>query len=356
MTTFRQTSLNLMLLRITVFLLVFLLVFLARNHRLNDPQAFMSDEGVTLYLEERTGLDELIAILESEGVLFDEESLRWASGLLGWRNFNPGRYELGERHTYQELLSKLALGLQDHVSVTIPPGISEARFSALLGRELIADSAGFASLFNENSPLAAEMEISPEGLFGRMLPDTYNIYWTTEPERVLRRILRDFNQRVVERFADEIETHSLDLDELITLASIVEWEATRQEEKPVIAGLYLNRLHRNMRLQADPTVIYAIGEHRRLLFRDYEIDHPYNTYRINGLPPGPITNPDFHSLEAAIRPGEHNYLYMVANPEGGHVFSRTFEEHRRASAEWRRWIEEQYRIRRELETAGESNG
>ncbi|MDX1591417.1 MAG: endolytic transglycosylase MltG, partial [Balneolaceae bacterium] len=106
---------------------------------------------------------------------------------------------------------------------------------------------------------------------------------------------------------------------------------------------------RGMPLQADPTVLYALGERRRLLFEDYQYQHPYNTYLYRGLPPGPITNPDEASINAVLNPEDHGYYYMVATPDGTHRFSRTFEEHRQASDEWRRWIREQYRIRDQRE-------
>ncbi len=104
-----------------------------------------------------------------------------------------------------------------------------------------------------------------------------------------------------------------------------------------------------MRLQADPTINYVIGERRRILYEDYKIDHPYNTYINSGLPPGPITNPSLSSIEAALYPENHDYLYMVASPDGSHDFSETFEEHKRKSAKWRQWLQEQYRIKRQRE-------
>jgi UPF0755 protein len=334
---------------ILVFLIVFAIFFLSRDLRINNSSAIVVEDVSVLLLEERIGLDELIDSLESHEVEFNSEELRWVASLLGWRNFSTGRYELTGNYTYNELLSKLALGLQDHAPVTIHPGINIHRLSASLGRQLLADSSEFAAVFSDSSDLIKELEYTPESLFARMLPDTYHIYWTSSPERVIRRVYNEFRNRVENRLADEIAGNSLDLNEVLTLASIIEWEARFREEKPRISGLYWNRLNRGMRLQADPTVIYALGEHRRLLYEDYQVNHPYNTYLIDGLPPGPITNPDLNSIIAALSPEEHDYLYMVANPEGGHVFTRTYAEHRVASAEWRRWIQEQFRIREELD-------
>ncbi len=336
-----------------VFLFFFLLVFLSRSLRLERSDAFVADEVAVLHLAERTPLADLIDHLSQLEVRFDEEELRWAAGLLGWRNFNPGRYEIQGSLGYDELLSRIALGIQDPAAVTILPGTTVGRLSASLGRQLRADSTQFAAIFSDSSRLAAELGITPERLFARMMPDTYHFYWTSDPEAVVRRVAREYETRM-SRFAAEIESHSLDAEEILTLASIVEWEARHDHEKPRVSGLYLNRLRNRMRLQADPTIIYALGEHRRLLYQDYELDHPYNTYRFSGLPPGPITNPGMASLEAVIRPEKHDYLYMVASPDGGHVFTRTFDEHRLASAEWRRWLQEQYRIRARMEREREA--
>jgi UPF0755 protein len=182
-----------------------------------------------------------------------------------------------------------------------------------------------------------------------MLPDTYLTYWTRSPKEIVNQILREFDKRVIDQHEGRFQELDYTPDEIVTLASIVEWEAKISEEKPVISGLYWNRLNRGMLLQADPTVNYALGERRRLLFEDYEFDHPFNTYVNKGLPPGPITNPSLSTIEATLYPQDHDYLYMVANPEGGHVFTKTFREHQRESEKWRIWLREQYRIKRQQE-------
>ena len=144
------------------------------------------------------------------------------------------------------------------------------------------------------------------------------------------------------------------IDEVIAMASIVEWEANIEDEKPIVAGLYWNRLKERMYLQADPTIIFAVGERRRLLLEDYKVDHPFNTYTKYGLPPGPVTNPSFQTIKATLYPEEHNYLYMVASPEGGHLFNRTYEEHLVDAEKWRKWLRQQYRIKRQREKEGAS--
>ena len=332
-----------------LLILSFILVFGSRYNRLYNSQAISSEISVELYLTERTNLQDLGIQLEKLSIEIDKDELNWAGRVLGWRFFRPGLYVIDQDYSYGDFLSKLARGIQDPANVTVLPGTDRDRLSRMLAAQLSADSISFRSLFTDSSDLAMETGLTGEELFSRMLPNTYQIYWTSNPQAVVRRILNEFNSRVTNQYSDQIANSGYDVNEIVTLASIVEWEARLNDEKPKIAGLYLNRLNRNMLLQADPTVLYAIGERRRVLFEDYQFDHPYNTYINRGLPPGPITNPDESSIIAVLEPMDHEYLFMVAAPDGSHQFSRTFEEHRQASAEWRRWIREQYRIRDQRE-------
>lgn len=333
-----------------------LIVFESRMQRLYNAGTIQSPEPVVLHLHERTGLDGLAVQLEEIGVDFNRDELFWAGRVLGWRNFRPGRYEIPGPVSYDSFLSKMARGIQDPANVTVLSGTDIGRLSAHLARQMRADSTEFADLFADSSDLALELGLTGEELFSRMLPETYQIYWTSNAENTVRRIYNEFDRNIAQRLNSQIEESPFTLNEVIILASIVEWEARHAEEKPIVSGLYINRLNRNMRLQADPTVLYALGERRRLLFEDYRFDHPYNTYIIRGLPPGPITNPDRVSIQAVLNPVEHDYLYMVATPDGSHVFNRTFEEHRRSSAEWRNWIQEQYRIKRQREREEQESG
>lgn len=332
-----------------LFVVVFACTFGWRNIRLYSSHAISSETSVALLLPERTGLSEFVEHLDSLEVEYNKDELLWAGRVHGWRYFQPGRYEINEPVSYPDFLSKMARGIQDATRVTVLSGTDRDRLSTLLAVQLRADEEEFREQFTDSSSVALELGLTGEELFARMLPNTYDIYWTASPENVVKRIHAEFERMIANGYRDQINEHSLSLDEIITMASIVEWEARFPDEKPKISGLYLNRLERNMLLQADPTVLYALGERRRILFEDYRYDHPYNTYIYSGLPPGPITNPDETSIRSVLEPEDHDYLFMVATPEGGHRFSRTFEEHRQASAEWRRWIQEQYRIRDQRE-------
>ena len=271
----------------------------------------------------------------------------WASALLGWKTFSRGRYLLDGDYSYNGLLSKLGRGIQDPENIVILPGITEERFVEMVSGKFYFQPDELSAILSDSTFLA-EKELTEGQLFARM-PETYLAYWTNSPREFVTKVLREFDRAIPDSFYTKAEEMGYSLDEILTLASIVEWEAKFTEEKPRISGLYWNRLNRGMRLQADPTVLYALGERRRLLFEDYQIDHPYNTYLRRGLPPGPITNPSFSTIEATLFPEDHDYLYMVANPEGGHTFTKTFREHQVESEKWRIWIREQYRIKRQRE-------
>lgn len=330
-----------------IFVLAAVIVFFVRFQRLASPEAIRFTESREVLIHETTDTDGLIRILVEMDAEFDAEEVSWAAKTLGWSRYLPGRYEFNEGVAYQQFFPKIALGMQDPVRVTILPGSDPLRFSLLMSQYFRADSLDFIGVFQDSSSLALEQNLGGQELFARMMPDTYDFYWTASPESVIHRILNEFNSRVTDGMASEIRESAMSLNEILTLASITEWEARHNDEKPRISGLYLNRLETGMLLQADPTILFALGERRRLLFEDYQIDHPYNTYHHPGLPPGPITNPDVASIRSVLNPENHEYLYMVASPDGYHRFSRTFDEHRQASAEWRRWIQEQYRIRDE---------
>ena len=342
------------LVAVSFFLVVVLATITSRQLRLTSDNAMFLDETTNLILEERTNLEELTTALDSIEIQYNQRELAWASRILGWRTFQRGNYELSGKYSYEVFLSKLSRGIQDPVSVVILPGISKERFAESVANQVATSKEDMLSVF-EDSLFLEEFGFTTEELFGRMLPETYRMYWTSTPKELVRRVLREFNSRVVQAYSDSTDTLGYSIEEVLTMASIVEWEANIEEEKAIISGLYWNRLNGRMRLQADPTVNFAIGERRRLLFEDYEFEHPFNTYLNRGLPPGPVTNPSLSTIRATLFPQDHNYIYMVANPEGGHIFTETFEEHRVESAKWRRWLREQYLIKREREVEGSNS-
>lgn len=318
--------------------------------RQNTP-AFEGERGVKI----PPGADfaAVVDSLEASGILRNRRTLAWVGRLTGWDDqVKAGHYVFEAGASNHDLLDTIRKGLQAPARVTIPPGTSPEVVAAVVGREMAFSAADFAAALRD-SALAARLGTDTAHLFGYMLPETYFFYWLTDAPDVVAKIKETFDA-----FYAEFAPDSLDLspDDVVTLASIVEWETNVVEEKPRVAGVYLNRLRRpGWRLEADPTVQYAVleeeGEKRRLFNRDYTIPHPYNTYQIDGLPPGPVTNPSPSSVRSVLQAEEHDYMFFVATGDGDHAFSRTLREHINAARRYHRLME---RRRREAQQAADA--
>ena len=325
------------------------------------------DEPHSVRLPEGTTFDAALDSLESAGAVSSTTSLRLFGTLTGWGDqVKTGHYNVAPGMSNWAVLDKIRKGLQDPIQITIPPGLTAARFGRVLERQLGADSAEVVAAVTD-AGLAEQLGTDRAHLLGHMRANTYEILWTTDARRAVSRIHEWHDRYWTAEKKAQAEALGLTPDEATTLASIVEWEAQKPSERPRIAGVYLNRLlgrtsAGRMRLQADPTVQFALmaaGEPRprRLLFVDYRTPSPYNTYLIDGLPPGPITNPSDEAIDAVLAGGErHEFLYFVADGSGGHDFSRTVSEHNAKAARWSQWLGEQVRIRRQRETAAGISG
>ena len=295
----------------------------------NTP-AYEDARGVKVY--PGAAFEQVLDSLDASGVLAQRGTLAFLADATGWgRQVKAGYYEFDAGASNYAILNTLRKGLQTAVRVTVPPGATIERIAAVSGRRLAAGPEGMLAALRSDS-LADALGVKPEALIGYLLPDTYKFFWLTPPATVVARIK--------ETYDDYLEEHGPPKDDLsptdiASVASIVEWETARDAERATVAGVYLNRLRRGMLLQADPTVQYAIleleGQKRRLFFADYRLAHPYNTYLVRGLPPGPVTNPSRESIRAVLDPEDHEFLYFVAKGDGGHTFSKTLSEHNRAA-------------------------
>jgi len=312
------------------------------------PNTGPYDDARSVILPRGTTLDAAIDSLEAEGILESGATFRLVATATGWgAQLKPGHYRISSYTSNYRLLDTLRRGLQDPVRLTIPPGARPERVARVAGRRLELSRDSFRRALQDTS-FARSLGTTPPHLFGYMLPNTYEFYWQTPPETVIRRVKEAFDRFYDTELAAGGDSLNLSKQELVTLASIVEWEAILDAEKPKIAGVYLNRLERGWRLQADPTVQYALIESEgtrtgRVLYEDLEMEHPYNTYQISGLPPGPITNPSPSSLRAVARPAQHRYFYFAATGDGGHTFSRTLREHNRAAEKYHEMLDRRER-------------
>ena len=289
--------------------------------------------------------DATVDVLQERGVLASATSFRLVASVTGWdQQVKPGHYAFEAGASAYDILDTIRRGLQAPVRVTIPPGRQAEGVAAVMGRELKFSKADFLFAVRDTA-LAEELGTDARSLFGYMLPETYEFYWQTPAPEVVRRVKQQFDRYYDAQLAVAADSADLTKQEVVTLASIVEWEAYREDEKATIAGVYLNRLDDRWKLQADPTIQFVLidteGERtRRVLYKHLEIDHPYNTYRNRGLPPGPITNPAPSTLRAVVYPEDHGYFYFAADGTGGHRFSRTLREHNRAARAYHRMLDE----------------
>jgi UPF0755 protein len=343
-----------LILGISVFLMVLLVTFLSRFTRLESNSSIQVEESVTLYLPESGDLVDLIPELIVNGIEVDSSEYIWALNILDVQSFAAGRYVINEGVSYRDFFAKLSRGLQDPMMVTIPIGQFQNRFIERVSSRFRFSEEELSAAMSDTTFLS-EYGVRVDQVIGRMIPNTYEMYWTISAEQFLERMFVEFNKAVTEPYLNRAQELGLTLDEVTTLASIIEWEVRHVDEKAKVSGLYWNRLNRRMRLQADPTVNFAIGERRRLLFSDYRVNHPYNTYRVTGLPPGPLNNPRLTSIEAALFPEEHNYIFMVATPEGYHSFTTNYQDHLRESRKWTAWLREQREIRARMESESKVN-
>ncbi len=261
----------------------------------------------------------------------------------------PGRYALKPGMSNNDIINvlrsqNLPLRLAFNNQETL------ANFAGRIGSEIEADSTDLLMAFTDPVFLN-ELGMNPRNVLSIVIPNTYEVYWNTDARSFRDRMLREYKRFWTDNRVRLAKDRELTPPEAYVLASIVQKETSRPDERPRVAGVYLNRLRMGMRLQADPTVIFAIKEStgdydtiiRRVLNRDLELDSPYNTYKYTGLPPGPIAMPDISSIEAVLRPEEHQFLYFVADPErpGYHLFGRNLSEHNRNKSKYIQWLDVQ---------------
>jgi UPF0755 protein len=309
------------------------------------PNTTAYDAPRSVFLPRDVSLDAAIDSLNRADILASPRTFRLVAEATGWgAQIKSGHYRIAPYGSNYHLLDRLRRGLQDPVRMTLSAGTGLDGVAQSLSRVLEHDAKAFRAVLRDTS-LARDLDTDPARLFGYMLPDTYEFYWQTPPKTVVRRIKRAFDRFYERELAAQADSVGLSKREVVTLASIVEKEALVDDEKPTIAGVYANRLERGWPLQADPTVQYALidtgtGRVTRVLHKHLEIDHPYNTYQIQGLPPGPIALPSPSSLRAAADPERHEYFYFAADGTGGHTFSRTLQEHNRAAQKYHRLLNE----------------
>ncbi|KYP14481.1 endolytic transglycosylase MltG [Flavihumibacter sp. CACIAM 22H1] len=285
------------------------------------------------YLEIPTGstYEDLLVTLRKDTVLRSPALFDFVAKRLGYpEKLKAGRYQVPKGTGLVALIRKLRNGQQEPVNLVINKLRTREDLAAMIGRKLEIDSADFMQyLLNPDSLQAWKLDSNT--IIAAVIPNTYTYYWNTTPQRVMEKLLdARKNFWTAERKAKAQEL-GMSPEQVVTLASIVEEETNNNQEKDTIASVYLNRLKINMRLGADPTVKFALRDFslKRIYHKHLAVESPYNTYRVTGLPPGPICTPQAVTVDAVLNPAATKYLYFVANPkfDGTHLFAENYKQH-----------------------------
>lgn len=305
------------------------------------PSIFV-DKDVPHFIFIKTGwnYDSVMSLIEEEKLVKNMNSLQWTAEKKNYPNHvKPGRYRIKNRMSNNDLINMLRSGRQEPVQLSFNNIRTLEEFAARIGEQLEMDAPSLLAYLKADS-VHRRYDLNKYTINCIFIPNTYEIFWNISPQAFTDRMYKEYSDFWNNRRIRKAQELGMSREEVITLASIVNEETRMNDEKRRIAGVYINRLQKPMRLQADPTVIYAWGDFgiRRVRQKHYRLDSPFNTYRVDGLPPGPICLPDISSIDAVLNYEKHSYLYFCAKADfsGYHSFAKTLSEHNKNAALYRR--------------------
>lgn len=295
----------------------------------NRRPGFESDFVVYVYPD--TTPDSVLDELCAEGRALSRRSLERCFKRIGTDGgIKPGYYPVKKSYPSVYVARMLAFGWQENCSLTLSGTLrSKARLAKVISSQMMVDSLSVATALDDEIFLAG-YGFTPENVFALILPDTYKMYWTASIKEIFDRFKKEYDKFWTPERVALAQKQGLTKMEVSVMASIVAGETLQADEFPIIAGVYLNRLHKGIKLQADPTICFCFDYSlNRVLKRHLSVESPYNTYKYAGLPPAPINVPSKACLEAVLSPARHNYIFFCASPDfnGRHLFAATYQEH-----------------------------
>lgn len=289
--------------------------------------------------------------LEEAGIIKDARVFKYYAKFKNESNFQAGSYSFTQAMTLDEILETLKTGKlyrEPVFTMTVPEGLSLVQIADIVAKNTSYTAEEFMERVTAEDFVQTMMANYPDlvtdavlneniryDLEGYLYPATYSFYEENPSlDSIIEEMVRAMNSNVLE-LSDALVQQNMTVHQFITFASLLEEEATASTDRETIASVFYNRIEQGMPLQTDPTVLYSLGEHKdRVLFSDLEVEHPYNTYKIQGLPPGPIAGAGKVSLEATLNPSDTDYLYFLADKNGVNHFAKTFEEHKENRAKY----------------------
>ena len=302
------------------------------------------EETVYIYIEPSTKYDEIVDQIKKQVNLPSEKFFKIISEKMKYpETIKTGRYAIRDGMTMPEIIRMLRSGNQSAVKLTFNNMRTNENLAGRISNQLMLDSVELLNVLKDETKLEV-LGFDTNTIAAMFIPNTYEVYWDTSIDNLMNRMKKEYTSFWNESRKDKAKEIGLSPIEVSILASIVEEEATYSDEYSIVAGLYLNRLKRGQRLEADPTIKFALNDFslRRILYKHLEVESPYNTYRNEGLPPGPIRIPSIKGIDATLSPQDHKYLFMCAKEDlsGRHNFATTHAEHLRNAARYQRALNE----------------
>lgn len=287
--------------------------------------------GDYLYIPSGASYGDVVEILTANKVLINIESFKWMAEVMNYpKHVYPGKYKLKENMNNRELITMLRTGDAETIKVQFEKLRTKEQLVGYLTNNLEADSTELITMLNDRAFLR-KYGFNQYTIMSMFIPNTYYFNWNTPAREVFDRMAKEYKSYWNQERKSKAQRMGLSQSEVSTLASIVEEETYRKDERNMVAGVYVNRLKKGMKLQADPTVKYATGDFtlKRILNKHLKTPSPYNTYLHKGLPPGPICVPTISSLESVLNAASHKYLYFCAKEDfsGYHNFAKTYAKH-----------------------------
>jgi len=304
----------------------------------NDVFKYNVKKTGMLYIPTGSGFQQVVDSLKRGDYLKDISSFQWVAARKNYtEKIQSGAYMIKEGWNNNKLIDILRQGVQTPVKVTFNNIRFREELAAHLAHYLEPDSAAFLSVLNNNK-IASDLGFTHESFPMIFIPNTYEIYWDISPSKFVERMKWEYDHFWNETRKKKAADLGLSPLQVVTIASILQEETNKNDEKSRMAGVYINRVKKGWLLQADPTIKYALGNFqiKRILTEDLSVDSPFNTYKYAGLPPGPINFPDIASVDAVLNAEQHNYMYFCAKEDfsGYHNFARTLAEHSRNAARY----------------------
>ena len=327
-----------------VFAIILVIVILAGlnlyNKVMKPNVSTPNQQEFSLYIPTGAAFEQVKDSLYSHNLILNPSSFEWVANHKGYPDHvKPGRYLLKNGMSNNDLINKLRSGSQTPVKVTFNNMRTVPMLAGRISEQIEADSASIASYLSDASNLKA-LGFNAQTIPAMFLPNTYEFYWNTDAEKFVKKMKDEYDKFWNEERCAKAKAINLSPVQVSTLASIVDKETNKTDEMARIAGVYLNRLRSGWLLQADPTLVFAVGdfELKRVLNVHKEVDSPYNTYKHAGLPPGPICIPSLQSINAVLNAEKHNYYYFCAKEDfsGYHNFAKTLAEHNRNAQRYQR--------------------